>query len=272
MNVKHLFLYTGSIPHKMDNMQNPPPTNSCFYLATQKNTWFTGHFRALDALHIRHLVSTRQGPDIHTLRDHLDRAVPEIAQALEAQQGAWPNQVHGPTALRCDTAGLAGSADALCTNQPGLVLVGRSADCPLILMAEKGGKAVGFAHASWRSTVAGVTSNLVEIMTQDLDCLPRNLVACICPSAGPECYEVGPEVRDQAMSRLGKHADAFFTACKDKYLFDLWQANTHALEQCGLLAHNIHCAEICTLCHNDRFPSYRKEGATAGRFVAAITL
>ena len=57
-----------------------------------------------------------------------------------------------------------------------------------------------------------------------------------------------------------------------KFLFDLWQANTHCLQQNGLVPNNIHCAGLCTLCHNDWFCSYRKEGAQAGRFVAAICL
>ena len=247
------------------------PSNSRFTLARQKNSWITGRFRVLDALNIPHLVSTRHGPDCHIIRHQPDDAVQQVARALDAEQGAYLDQVHGPTALYCSHSGLTGQADALYTDHPGLVLAGKSADCPLILVAEKHGKAVGFAHASWRSTVAGVTSNLIHAMEQDLLCRPQDLVACICPSAGPECYEVGPEVRDQALAHLGVHAKSFFVAQKrGKFLFDLWQANTHCLVQSGLTPDNIHNAGLCTLCHNELFPSYRKEGDTAGRFVAAI--
>jgi YfiH family protein len=272
MYVKHLFLYTGFNPHKMNAMKRTTPFSSRFYLAEQKNAWITGHFRALDALHIRHLVSTRQGLDVQSVRHQIDQAVLQVAQALDTTHGAWLRQVHGDTALLCDKPGLVGEADALYTDQPGLVLVGQSADCPLILIADKQGHAVGFAHASWRSTVAGITPNLIQGMMHDLHCHARDLVACICPSAGPECYEVGSEVRDQALSQLGPHAQTFFVAQNDRFLFNLWQANAHALTQCGLLPNHIHVAEVCTLCHNDQFPSYRKEGDQAGRFVAAICL
>jgi YfiH family protein len=258
--------------HKMADMKMPAPSNSCFYLAKQENGWTTGHFKALDTLHIRHLVSTRQGLHVDMIRNQTDQAVQQVAQCLDANHGAWLRQVHGPVGLWCDKPGLMGNADALYTSHRDLVLVGQSADCPLILVAEKQGHAVGFAHASWRSTLAGVTSNLVKGITRDLGCLPQDLVACIGPSAGPECYEVGPEVRDQAMSQLGPHARTFFVAHGDKYLFNLWQANTHRLQQCGLPRGSIHCANVCTLCHNDLFPSYRKEGDQAGRFVAAICL
>ncbi len=256
----------------MEAMKRTTPPHNCFYLAEQKNAWLTGHFKALDALHSRHLVSTRQGLDVQSVRHQIDQAVHQVAQTLEMSHGAWLRQVHGAAALFCDKPGLVGEADALYTGQPGLVLVGQSADCPLILIADKQGHAVGFAHASWRSTVAGVTSNLIKGMTRDLHCRAQDLVACICPSAGPECYEVGSEVRDQAVSQLGPHAKTFFVAQNDRFLFNLWQANTHALQQCGLVPNHIHIAGMCTLCHNDLFPSYRKEGNQAGRFVAAIGL
>ena len=256
----------------MADMKIRTPSDNCFYLAKQEDAWTIGRFKALDALNIQHLVSTRQGLDVQFVRQQIDQAVQQVAHTLEVKHGAWLKQVHGPVALWCDKPGLMGDADALYTNHRDLVLVGQSADCPLILVAEKQGHAVGFAHASWRSTVAGVTSNLIRGMIQDLGCLPQNLVACIGPSAGPECYEVGPEVRDQAMSQLGPHAGTFFVSHGDKYLFNLWQANIHALQQCGLSSNNIHCAGVCTLCHNDQFPSYRKEGADAGRFVVAIAL
>lgn len=253
-------------------MKNNTALNDHFYLTTQKNARVTGHFKAMDALPVRHLVCTRHGLDVHAVQDHMDQVVQQVAQTLDKTQGAWLNQVHGPAVLSCDTPGRIGDADALCTDQPGLVLVGKSADCPLILVAEKRGKAVGFAHASWRSTVAGVTSNLIDCMTREFQCRPEDLVACICPSAGPECYEVGPEVREAAISQLGSQAKEFFVDHQDKYLFNLWQANTHALQLCGLSPGNIHCADVCTLCRNDLFPSYRREGPRAGRFVAAIGL
>jgi len=48
---------------------------------------------------------------------------------------AWVRQVHGGVVLRVDEAGLAGEADALVSDRPGLLLRGRSADCPLVLAA-----------------------------------------------------------------------------------------------------------------------------------------
>ena len=47
-------------------------------------------------------------------------------------------------------------ADALVSNQPGIVLVVQVADCVPVLMADARRGAAGAAHAGWRGTAAGV--------------------------------------------------------------------------------------------------------------------
>ncbi|MHC4521620.1 MAG: laccase domain-containing protein, partial [Planctomycetota bacterium] len=106
-----------------------------------------------------------------------------------------------------------------------------------------------------------------------LGCEAADLVACICPSAGPECYEVGDEVRAAAVEAIGPHAEAFFhPGPSGRDHFDLWAVNVDALIRCGVPAESIHVAGVCTLCRNDLFPSHRREGQRAGRFAAVIGL
>lgn len=194
-----------------------------------------------------------------------------MAEVLDLREAAFLEQVHGCQVLVCDTAGQVGQADGLCTSTPGLGLMGKSADCPIVLVAHKQRRAVGFAHTSWRATVAGIVPCLLGKMI-DLGCCPEDLVACICPSAGPECYEVGPEVRQAALEGIGPHAEAFFSLGSIKANFDLWAANVDALRRKGLRPEDIHVAGVCTLCRNDLFPSHRREGPGAGRFLAVIGL
>jgi len=150
-------------------------------------------------------------------------------------------------------------------------VLGKSGDCPIVLIADRRSRAVGFAHASWKATIAGITPAVVGRMI-DLGCRPDDLVACICPSAGPCCYEVGDEVRDAAINGIGPHATAFFRPSGRRYHFDLWRANTDALIRSGLCPNSIHVAGVCTLCRNDLFPSHRREGNAAGRFAAVVGL
>lgn len=236
------------------------------------NGWLVGRLAALEAAGVVHLVTTRQGPDVQQVRHDPAAAGREIARVLGFEEAAFLEQVHGGEVVVCEKGGCAGFADGLVTAARGLMLVGKSGDCPIILMGDRCGRAVGFAHASWRATVAGITPTVIRRMV-DLGCDPGDVVACICPSVGPECYEVGEEVRAAAIGGIGPHAEAFFTSGPGgKPHFDLWHANTDALIRVGVPAQSIHVSGICTLCRNDLFPSHRREGAAAGRFAAVIAL
>jgi YfiH family protein len=163
-----------------------------------------------------------------------------------------------------------GCGDGLVTAEPGRGLMGRSADCPIILAVDVSSGAVGMAHASWRGTVGRIASRLVLHMAAAFDANPAATVACICPSAGPCCYEVGGEVLAAATDGIGPHAGEFFEHRGGKLWFDLWSANADELSRAGLRGRNIHVAGICTICRNDLFPSYRVEGIASGRFAAVI--
>ena len=243
-----------------------------FYWDRWANGWLMGKFPALTEWGIPHAVSTRFGPDVQQVAVATMAAGLHVAEPLGLPNVAFANQVHGAQVQVARQPGNVGDADALCTNQGGLALLGKSADCPLILLADPERGAVGFAHASWRSTVAGIIPALIRQMVQHLGCRPKHMLACICPSIGPECYEVGSEVQQMAVTGIGPHAQVFFRLGKRRAHFDLWAANSDALMRCGLPQQNIYVAGICTLCHNDLLPSYRKEGAAAGRFMAIIGL
>ncbi len=255
-----------------------------FRLERLSNGWQVGRFAALEDLGIAHCVTTRRGPDLQQIRHDPAAAGRRIARVLGLRDVAFLEQVHGGDVLVCEKGGCAGFADGLVTATKGLTLLGKSADCPIILIADRRGRAIGFAHASWRATVAGITPAVVRCMVA-LGCDPSDLVACICPSAGPCCYEVGEEVRAAALSGIGPHAMSFFrlgkrqrpargtsdtAVCGTQHHLDLWRANASALARAGLPARSIHVAGICTVCCDDFFPSYRREGDTAGRFAAVI--
>ena len=249
-----------------------PYSDGGFRLEELDNGWRVGRFAALEALGAAHLVTTRVGPDVQEVRHDAAAAGRRIARALDLEDAAFLEQVHGGRTIQCEAAGNAGRADGLVTAAKGLALLGKSGDCPIVLIADKRLRAVGFAHASWRATVAGIVPAVVAHMV-DLGCEPRELVACIGPSAGPECYEVGTDVRAAALEGIGPHAAAFLRPGPGgKDHFDLWKANADALARAGVPRDSIHVAGLCTLCRNDLFPSYRLEGDAAGRFAVAIGL
>jgi len=238
--------------------------------------WPLDRFTELDALPgIAHGITTRAGPDFGAVgtSERTARAANAAARALGLAAAAWLHQVHGGTVLHATAPGLAGEADALITATPGLAVLGRSADCPLILVAgtrADGSPAVGFAHASWRATVRGLTTSLVRALDDVLGVAPRTLRAAIAPSAGPCCYEVGDEVREEALARLGPDAAASFRRPGPRWHYDLWDANVRQLVAAGMDSGRIAVGGVCTICGGQRYWSWRVQREAAGRFAALV--
>jgi len=242
-----------------------------FCFVALPNGWIVGRFSALDAMDsVVHMVTTRKGPVVPADVKESGKAASQIADAMGMTDIAYCSQAHGTTVLSADTAGFVGTGDAMVTNVSLRGLMGRSADCPLILVADPVSGAVGLAHASWQGTVDRIASKLVVRIVGRFGARPQDLRACIGPSAGPCCYGVRRDVLQRAVVGIGPGAERFFPRRDGKMYFDLWSANVDELVRAGLPFENVHVAGVCTICRNDVFPSYRVEGASAARFAAVI--
>jgi len=168
-------------------------------------------------------------------------------------------QIHPNLVLLADRPGLFGVGDALVTNQPGLVVSIRTADCYPILLADARNRAVAAIHAGWRGTAAQIVLKTLEKMEAEFGTEPRDVVAAIGPGIGVRCYEVGEDVSRQ----FG------FTG---KTHLDLGSENRKQLESAGVPAQNIEALGVCTFCDAERFFSYRREKEKAGRMTSFIML
>ncbi len=92
--------------------------------------------------------------------------------------------------------------DGLICDIPGVAVMQFSADCPVVFLVEPQRRILGTAHASWRGTVSQISAALLRRMRATLDVDSSELIAGICPCAGPVEYEVGEDVRRIAMSML----------------------------------------------------------------------
>lgn len=161
-------------------------------------------------------------------------------------------------------------ADILLTDKPEVTLFMRFADCVPILVHDPVKGVVGVSHAGWMGTVKDVAGETVRYMREKYESNPSDIIACIGPSIGPDHYEVGDDVIQQATKLFGQETSLVLRPHDDRIHFDLWKANQLLLQKAGVS--QIEIAEICTACHTDDWFSHRAEKGKTGRFGALISL
>jgi YfiH family protein len=152
------------------------------------------------------------------------------------------------------------------TDRPGVVLGIRVADCVPLLALDASRRAIGLAHAGWRGTLAGVAASLVRAMADAFGSRPADLACWIGPSIGPECFEVGDDVRARFEVAFGASV-----AARDRRV-DLWRANAAALARAGVDPARIETVSLCTVCRSDLLHSHRASRGLPGRNLVFLAI
>ncbi len=198
------------------------------------------------------------------------------ALGWQTQRRVWVNQVHGATVHRVELhegdspeKALA-EADALVTDQRGVVLTIRVADCVPILLADRQRRAVAAVHAGWRSLVGGVVINTLHSLSKHFDIKPGSLIAAIGPAISLPNFEVGHDVADAFhQAHLSQHVH---TDLGPKPHVDLLAAVRTQLRTAGVHDDAIDMTDRCTLRDADEFYSHRRDRGITGRMAGVIAL
>ncbi len=154
--------------------------------------------------------------------------------------------------------------DAIITDARDVTLFMQYADCVPILIYDPSKKAIALIHAGWQGTVKRVVQNTVKYLIEHFSSDPKELIAGIGPSIGPDHYEIKTDVVMEVQKQLSEFHDEIIGYTNGKTYFNLWRANELLLKQSGV--EKIEIAEICTACNLDDWFSYRLEGKKSGRF------
>jgi YfiH family protein len=165
-------------------------------------------------------------------------------EALAGRVLARGTQVHGTAVRRVAAALEVEEADGQATAREDVAVMVQVADCLPVAVAGPGG--VAMLHAGWRGLAAGVLEEGVRALREVGAAGP--LAAVIGPGARGCCYEVGDEVRE-AFGLTTRRVDLATIAARR-----LAAAGVEQIEDV--------CR--CTIC-DERYFSYRREGAAAGR-------
>lgn len=180
-------------------------------------------------------------------------------------------QIHSAAVVRAENP-MDGQrqGDAIITNQPGLLMLMRFADCVPILFYDPVKQAAGIAHAGWQGTVKQVSFHAARALEREFGSKPSDILAGIGPSIGPDHYYIQDDVIKQVETVFPDHLDELLMIGSDGVKLDLWNANKISLQRAGV--ENIEISGICTGCNTKDWFSHRAERGITGRFGAVIGL
>lgn len=153
-------------------------------------------------------------------------------------------------------------ADGQVTNEPGLVLMVRVADCVPVLLADAEAGVIGVAHAGRRGMAAGVIDRTVARMH---DLAADRIRAWIGPHVCGGCYEVPASMQAEVVAEVPQ---ARATTTWGTPSLDLGAGVRAQLEGHGVAVTDV---ARCTRESEDLY-SHRRDGDAAGRLAGLITI
>jgi polyphenol oxidase len=208
-------------------------------------------------------MSYKVGDENERIKNNRDKFFSQFG--LSERNLAVPLQCHSNRVVKVEAPGEYGDCDALITNVQQVALAVTIADCVPLLLYDPQKRAVGVVHAGWRGTSRFIIQQAVEMMEKEYHTVPTSLLVFIGPSAGVCCYEVG---RDVAVMFRKKNVHYE----KKRIFLDLKKENMAQLLEKGVLEDHIEVSPYCTICENELFHSYRRDGRRAGRMMAVICI
>ncbi|MCX5657491.1 MAG: polyphenol oxidase family protein, partial [Candidatus Omnitrophica bacterium] len=141
------------------------------------------------------------------------------------------------------------SCDALVTSGSHIAMGVLTADCLSLFLYDPEHAAVGIVHAGWRGSSLGIAKNCVEMMKRKFLTEPEYLKIAIGPGIRKCCFEVKAD--------LLEHFPEYIEKREGRLFLDPVAVNIKQLVSLGVKKENIIDSEICSVCHKDKFFSYR---------------
>lgn len=170
--------------------------------------------------------------------------------------------------------------DGLITDKQNKVLTISFADCIDLMMYDPKEKVIANVHSGWKGTTKKIAQKTVYKMIKDYNCKPENIICCIGPALRKDHFLVNKDVvqifenefKDFCINSDIIEKTEFSNEKGMQYKVDTILINKLMLKQVGLLNKNIIDSNICTMCSNDKFHSYRMEGKNFKKNLGLIML
>ena len=163
-------------------------------------------------------------------------------------------------------------ADAIITNQPGVMIGVTTADCVPLLLLDPVNRVIAAVHAGWQGTASRITEAAVQAMQSIFKSRPRDIRASIGPCISPCCYEVDITVKEGFDNHNTPWEPVAEASGQGKWRLDMALANRIQLEEAGVPCASIQTSGLCVCCHRELFFSYRRDAGDTGRQIGFTML
>lgn len=209
--------------------------------------------------------SNAVGDDEAAVRMNLSRLARAAGVAPERLR--FVKQVHGARVVEAATATPETEADALWTDQAGVAVGVRTADCLPVLIEDPRGR-VAAVHAGWRGVLAEIVARTLEQLVER-GAQVSELKVAIGPCIQRCCFEVDGDLPARFQAAFG---DGVLVLSKEsaKPHLDLPFAVKQTLARLGVPEGHMVALPQCTRC-DERFFSHRREHGITGRHLSFIS-
>lgn len=194
---------------------------------------------------------------------HIEKNRSLIQEVLDVEKLISANQVHKDDVALVTSEFQCTPCDALVTQEKGIGLMIKHADCQAALFYDPLKKVIANAHSGWRGNVQNIYAKTISYMVQKFGTNPQDLIVCISPSLGP--------VASEFTNYKTELPPSFWPYQFKPLYFDLWEISKQQLLAAGVLEQNIEIARICTFATPQDFFSYRRDKIT-GRNATVIAI
>ena len=147
--------------------------------------------------------------------------------------------------------------DGTITNQPGIILIVRNADCVPLVFVDKLRGAIGISHQGWRGSLKKLASKMIKTFLNQGSKLEQ-LICAIGPAIGACCYDIDDDLYYNFQEEFEIYSTKIFFRKKGRWHLNLAQLNYLQLIEAGMKKENIDFFPFCTKCDNKRFFSRRR--------------
>ncbi len=150
--------------------------------------------------------------------------------------------------------------DGYILNENNIATLVTTADCNPVIIYDPVKNIVANIHSGWKGTVKQIYLKAIDILHYKFGSNYNNLIVCVGPSIGKCCFDSEEEKFKENFINVWKNEKDYLSYEKNSKRFhiDLPYLIKSDCIKIGVKEENIILSNICTMCNNEDFFSYRK--------------